>query len=213
MNITANGTTTEDVTNYASAQITVNVSGGGTPSQTQHTIYFEFEDETTETEYAYYDDAFISSAIRATTPTTRNNKTVTLAELDGVEWYSYDPSSSIPLNTQLIDFNSLTNGYTVGSDGSLESTEWFAVTDYTEIDPSMTFSYKGSIWHNLGFYDSSKAAISTTYIYSDATPDPDNDQVGVGTLTSAKIPANAKYVRISCVQGADADFVSLIRTA
>lgn len=211
ISISQNGTTTEDVTNYANAQITVNVSG--TPSATRHTLYFEFEDTTTETEYAYYDDSFISSAIRATIPTTRNNKTVTSAQLDGVEWYSYDPTSSIPLNTQLIDFNSLTNGYTVGSDGSLESTEWFAVTDYTEIDPSMTFSYKGATWFNLGFYDSSKAAISTIYINSDATPDPDNDQVGVGTLTPAKIPANAKYVRISCAQGADADFVSLIRTA
>lgn len=212
INITQNGTTTEDVTNYASAQITVNVSGE-TPSATRHTLYFEFEDETTETEYSYYDDAFISNAIRATTPTTRNNKTVTSAQLDGVEWYSYDPTSSIPLNTQLIDFNSITNGYTVAGDGSLAETEWFAVTDYTEIDPSMTFSYRGAIWFNLGFYDSSKAAISTIYIYSDATADPDNDQVGVGTLTPAKIPANAKYVRISCVQGANADYVSLIRTA
>ena len=35
INITSNGTTTEDVTNYANAQITVNVPGGGTNSWTK----------------------------------------------------------------------------------------------------------------------------------------------------------------------------------
>lgn len=213
INITQNGTTTEDVTNYASAQITVNVSGGGTPSATAHTIHFEFDGNYSPVNITFYaDSTFILDAIRATTPSTYDSKTVTLAQLDGVTWYSYDPSL-IPLNTQLIDFNSITNGYTVAGDGSLAETEWFAVTDYTEIDPSMTFSYRGAIWFNLGFYDSSKAAISTIYIYSDATADSDNDQVGVGTLTPAKIPANAKYVRIPCVQGAIANEVSLIRTA
>lgn len=210
LNISANGT--YDVTNYASA--VVSVSGGGTPSATAHTIHFEFDGNYSPVNITFYaDSTFILDAIRATTPSTYDSKTVTLAQLDNVTWYSYDPTSSIPLNTQLIDFNSITNGYTVAGDGSLAETEWFAVTDYTEIDPSMTFSYRGAIWFNLGFYDSSKAAISTIYIYSDATADPDNDQVGVGTLTPAKIPANAKYVRISCAQGANADYVSLIRTA
>lgn len=213
INITQNGTTTEDVTNYASAQITVNVSGGGTPSATRHTLYFEYEDESTETVYAYYDDALISSAITATTPTTHNNKTVTSAQLDGVEWYSYDPTSTIPLNTQLIDFRAFANGYMIGNDGELVEQEWYAVTDYTEIDHAMTFTYRGNIWGNLGFYDASKNNVSVIYIYNDATPDPDNDQVGVGTLTPAKIPASAKYVRITTAQGANDEYVSLIRTA
>ena len=111
INISQNGTTTEDVTNYASAQITVSVSGG-TPSQTQHSIYFEFEDNTNTTITAYWDGTFISDAIRATTPRTYNNKTVTLAQLDGTTWYSYDPST-IPLNTQLIDFTKVANGYII----------------------------------------------------------------------------------------------------
>ena len=87
INISQNGTTTEDVTNYASAQITVNVSGG-TPSATAHTIYFEFTDSTNTTITAYWDDSFISSAITATEPTTYGQKTVTLAQLDGVTWYT-----------------------------------------------------------------------------------------------------------------------------
>ena len=65
-------------------------SGGGTPSQTQHTIYFEFSDSTDTTITAYWDGTFISDAITATTPTTYGQKVVTLAQLDGVTWY---PSS------------------------------------------------------------------------------------------------------------------------
>ena len=63
-------------------------SGGGTPSQTQHTILFEFTDETSTSITAYYDSAFISDAITATTPTTYGSKTVDSASLDGVAWYT-----------------------------------------------------------------------------------------------------------------------------
>lgn len=73
---------------------TAGTGSGGTPSATAHTIYFEFSDDTNTTITAYYNDSFISSAITATTPTTYNNKTVTLAELDGVAWYEYDPSET-----------------------------------------------------------------------------------------------------------------------
>lgn len=66
--------------------------GGGTPSATAHTIYFEFSDGTDTTITAYYDSSFISDTIAATTPTTYGSKTVTLAQLDGVTWYSYDPT-------------------------------------------------------------------------------------------------------------------------
>lgn len=65
-----------------------NNGGGGTPSATAHAIYFEFSDNTNTTITAYYDDSFISSAITATTPTTYGQKTVTLAQLDGVTWYT-----------------------------------------------------------------------------------------------------------------------------
>lgn len=67
---------------------------GGTPSATAHTIYFEFADDTNATITAYYDSTFISNAITATEPTTYGGKTVTLAQLDGVTWYEYDPSET-----------------------------------------------------------------------------------------------------------------------
>ena len=61
---------------------------GGSPSATQHTILFEFEDTTTTSITAYYDSAFISDAITATTPTSYGGKTVQEASLDGVAWYT-----------------------------------------------------------------------------------------------------------------------------
>ena len=210
INISQNGTVTEDVTNYASAQITVNVSGGGTPSQTQHTIYFEFSDNTNTTITAYWDGTFISDAVRATTPTTYNNKTVTLAQLDGVTWYG---PAQIPLNTQLINYNSLTNNKSIDATGNLENNEWYSVSDYTEIDPTMTFTYRCNLWFYVGFYDATKSAISAMAVYGNATPDADNDQVGVGTLNSSNIPASAKYVRLTSVSHPDSTELSLIRTA
>ena len=74
---TANGTKTAGIAS----------GGGGTPSQTQHTIYFEFSDNTNSTITAYWDGIFISDAIRATIPTTYNSKTVDSASLDGTAWY------------------------------------------------------------------------------------------------------------------------------
>ena len=69
-------------------QATGTNSGGGTPSATSHTIYFEFTDETSATITAYYDNSFISDAITATTPTEYGGKTVDSASLDGVAWYT-----------------------------------------------------------------------------------------------------------------------------
>lgn len=89
--ISQNGTYNASTDGYDGfSSVTVNVSGGGTPSQTQHTIYFEFSDSTDTTITAYWDGTFISDAITATSPTTYGQKTVTLAQLDGVTWY---PSS------------------------------------------------------------------------------------------------------------------------
>lgn len=69
-------------------QVTGTGQGGGTPSATQHTILFEFEDETSTSITAYYDSTFISDAITATTPTEYGGKTVDSASLDGVAWYT-----------------------------------------------------------------------------------------------------------------------------
>lgn len=98
----ANGASMTEVANTYGTELVITSAQGSAPSATRHTLYFEFEDETTETEYAYYDDSFISSAITATTPTTRSNKTVTSAQLDGVEWYSYTPEPTPSGNWQTI---------------------------------------------------------------------------------------------------------------
>lgn len=86
------GASMTEVQNTYGTELVITSAPGSAPSATRHTLYFEYEDETTETVYAYYDDALIGSAITATTPTTHNNKTVTSAQLDGVEWYSYTPA-------------------------------------------------------------------------------------------------------------------------
>lgn len=71
----------------ASGEKIAGTSSGGSPSQTQHTILFEFEDTTSASITAYYDSAFISDAITATTPTEYGGKTVQEASLDGTTWY------------------------------------------------------------------------------------------------------------------------------
>lgn len=91
-----NGASMAEVSNTYGTEIIVSSAQGTTPSVTRHTLYFEYEDGTTETEYVYYDDTLVGTAITATTPTTRSNKTVTSAQLDGVEWYSYTPPTPEP---------------------------------------------------------------------------------------------------------------------
>lgn len=86
-----NGAAMTEVANAYGTGVVITSAQGAAPSATRHTLYFEYEDETTETVYAYYDDALIGPAITATTPTTHNSKAVTSAQLDGVEWYSYTP--------------------------------------------------------------------------------------------------------------------------
>lgn len=78
----------------------------GVITPTQHTIHLEFSDSTDTTITAYYDSTFISDVITATTPTTYGQKTVTLAQLDGVTWYEYDPSETWEtiLNTTTVNY-------------------------------------------------------------------------------------------------------------
>lgn len=91
-----NGASMAEVSNTYGTEIVVSSAQGTTPSVTRHTLYFEYEDGTTETEYVYYDDTLVGTAITTTTPTTRSSKTVTSAQLDGVEWYSYTPPTPTP---------------------------------------------------------------------------------------------------------------------
>lgn len=101
--VQSNGTTLIDITSttavesdvasgktffLANGALATGTGSGGTPSATQHTILFEFTDETDTTITAYYDNSFISDAIRATTPTEYSGKTVDSASLDGVAWYT-----------------------------------------------------------------------------------------------------------------------------
>ena len=194
----------------AQGQRTAGTGSGGSPSATQHAIYFEFSDSTNTTINAWYNDSFISNAITATTPTTYNNKTVTLAQLDGTTWYE---PQNIPLNTELIDFTKVVNGYVIdGTTGEELESQWSSCSDYTVIDPTMTFSYIGYRWYYIGFYDSSKTFISSIYM-ANASGTLSGDYLH-GTLSGSDIPSNAMYIRISTnPTNPSSSQLSLIRTA
>lgn len=194
---------------YTAAGVkTAGTASGGGPSATQHTIYFEFSDETDTTITAYYDSTFISDAITATTPTTYGGKTVTLAQLDNVTWYN---PADIPLNTQLIDYTKLSSNTSINSQGQAETTQWYYASDYTAVDSNMTFSYVASLWHYIGIYDENKNVIRVIYAYTDATPDQYDSNIGRGTLSGNEL-TGAKFVRISSSYD-DSTGLSLIRTA
>ena len=184
-------------------------TGQGGPSATRHTIHFEFIDETTQDVYLYYDSAFIAEAIRATAPSTYGGKQVSLAQLDGVTWYEPAP---IPLNVELIDFTKVTNGVFIGDDGLEHANEWMQTSDYTPIDPIMTFEYIGYMWYYMGIYDANKNVIDAVYLYADKDSEDQNGSAH-GTLTPAKMPPEAAYVRLSSVTGGDSRVLSLIRIA
>ena len=191
---------------------TAGTGSGGTPSATQHTIYFEFSDGTNTTITAYYDDSFISNAITATEPTTYGGKTVTLAQLDGVTWY--EVSSGIPLNTELVDYSAVTTNRNVDDDGTIITGEsWECVTDYIPIDPSMTFTFICRAWYNIGFYNSNKSPVRVVSSNDIAGSTVTNDYTH-GTLTPSVIPSSAAYVVLSGNSyGLNSNYLSLIRTA
>lgn len=196
---------------YLASGQKVEGTASGTPSATQHTIYFEFSDETSTTITAYYDSSFISDAIRATTPATYGGKTVTLAQLDGVTWY--EVSGDIPLNTELVDYSAVRAGYVVGSSGAIEAGEsWECVTDYIPIDPSMTFTFKMLDWYDFGLYDANKNVVQVLAAHDIA--DSTGNDVATGTLNSSIIPSTAKYVvLVGNPYNLSSNTLSLIRTA
>lgn len=218
----SNGTLTIDtVTNSAGYCFTQGItysyklegssSGGGTPSATVHMIYFEFSDDTNTT-LTYYDNegTFINSAITATIPTTYGNKTVTLAQLDGVTWY--EVSGDIPLNTELVDYNAVRTGYNVNDDGTIaEGESWECVTDYIPIDPSMTFTFVSKAWYGIGFYDASKTVVRG---YSANDIGTVSDDYVRGTITPSLMPSNAAYIVLTGnPYSLTSNNLSLIRTA
>ena len=185
-----------------------NSGGGGTPSATTHTIYFELSDGTDASIVAYYNDSFISNAITSTKPSTYNNKTVTLAQLDGVTWYE---PINIPIGVELVDYTKVTNNTAIDDDGNTFEQEWCYTSDYIAVDPSMTFTYTAYYWFYIGVYDDSHNVLKTIYVMNDATQDPDDGNIGHGTLSGNKL-TSASYVRL-CGPGADSESMSLIRTA
>ena len=194
----------------AQGQKTVGTASGGgiTPSATHHTIHLEFTDSTDTDVDVYYNDANFSALIATSRPSTYNNKTVVLAQLDNVTWYEV---ANIPIGVQLIDFNSVTNGYIVDSQGELVESTWSACSDYTQIDPSMTFSYIGYCWYNIVFFDENYDVVGTLYMYNDA--DSIDNDCAHGTLNSNKMPADAVYCRINTLINPSNTELSLIRTA
>jgi len=147
--------------------------------------------------------------ITSYTPVTYNNKTVTLAELDDVAWYE---PTTIPINTQLIDYTKVSSDTTIDAQGGATSQQWYYASDYTPVETGMNFSYRAGLWTYMAFYTEAKAAIATIYVYNYATADPDDSNTGYGNISGSNIPANAKYMRISGT-GADSDHMSLIRTS
>lgn len=189
-------------------QVTGTGTGSGTLPATQHTILFEFTDETTQPITGYWDSSFISDTIRATIPTTVNGKTVASAQFDGVTWYE---PADIPIGVQLINYNDVLTGYHVNADGSISSSDaWNCVTDYMEIDSSMTFTFACSQYADIGFYDKNKNTIRT--VTANDIKDSAEDYVAFGTLDSSIIPAGAAYI---VMQGNSYSIeeLSLIRTA
>ena len=81
---TCGGSVTQDQDGYI---VLPSTGGGGGGGATQHVIHLEFTDSTDTDINVYYDDSLISTMITAYTPETYGQKTVDVAELDGVEWY------------------------------------------------------------------------------------------------------------------------------
>lgn len=204
--VTGSGISITDVSNASGT--TAEITGGG--SATAHSIYLEFSDSTNTTIPVYYDDSYVGTIITSYAPDTYSSKQVVLAKLDGVTWYEY---SAIPIGVELIDYLAVTEDHAINSSGEVIAEQWYSVSDYTPIEPGMTFSYCGCRWYYLGFYDSSKEPISTIYIYNDTTESPYNSNIGDGTLSANEIPSNAAYVRITSINNVDAHRLSLIRTS
>lgn len=207
INITTNGT--HDVTNYASAVVSVPTSGGGGSSATQHTISFTLWDDTTATIPVYYDDSLLNTIITSFKPTMYNNKQVAQASLDNVIWFN---PVRIPLNTQLIDFTKVKEHYGLdGETGAEEEYEWSSATDYIRIDPNMTFSIINYRWFGLYFYDTNKTYINAMQPQSLPNATIDENDNAHGTLTALTMPSNAEYLRLVISLGADDTAASVIR--
>ena len=179
---------------------------------TQHTIHLEFSDSTETDIEVDYDNALIGTMITAYAPSggwTYNNKLVVEAQLDGVSWYEYSP---IPIGVELIDYTAVSSNTAIDSTGAAVTQDWYYASDYTPVDPSMTFSYTAGTWFYIGVYDSSYTCIRAIYVYTDGTVDPNDSNTSHGTLNGSKLTGEAAYVRL-CGTWYDDQYMSLVRTA
>ena len=176
---------------------------------TQHTIHLEFTDNTETDIYVYYDDTMLGTMITSYTPTTYGNKTVSLAQLDGVTWYE---PSVIPIGVQLIDYTECEYNKSINQSGAEITQEWYYLSDFTPVETTMSFSYRAGYWTYIGFYNESKTALATMTVYNYATQDPNDSNTGYGNITGSNLPAGTKYIRISGTSD-DSNHMSLIRTA
>ena len=120
------------------------------------------------------------------------------------------PSGDIPLNEQLIDYTATTNSVELDEYGqAVASDPWYYVSEYTAIDPAMTFTFKGAQWGILAVYDSSKTFVRS-FTMNDIA-DSSSNNVSTGTLSGSRI-SGAYFVRITS-QGNTSNTLSLIRTA
>ena len=176
---------------------------------TKHTIHLEFTDNTETDIDIYYDDSLLGTMITSYEPVTYGNKTVSLAQLDGVTWYE---PSVIPIGTQLIDYTKCSSNMAINSSGQAVAQDWYYASDYTAVETTMNFSYRAGVWFYMGFYNESKTCLGTIYVYNYATQDPNDSNTGYGNITGSNMPVGTKYIRLSGTQ-ANSDKMSLIRTA
>lgn len=204
-----NAFTISDVSNTSgtTAQITAGTGGGGA---TQHEIHLEFTDSTDTDIEVDYDDSYIATIITSYSPTTYGQKTVSLAQLDGVTWYEYTP---IPIGVQLVDYTTVSADTAINQSGAAYTEQWYYTSDYIPAEAGMGFSYRASYWHYIAFYNESKTCLGAFIPYQGGgTQDPNDTNTGYGLINAQNVPAGTKYIRL-CGTGADSDHMSLIRTA
>lgn len=159
------GSVTQDQDGY----IVLPSTGGGGGGATQHVIHLEFTDSTDTDINVYYDNSLISTMITAYTPETYGQKTVDVAELDGVEWYTR------PTETWETVYNN-TVGFYTDTDPTAYPYCW--ISDLADV-PILTGSqwrvtFDGVVYSLTGYPrpdDTSRGAIGNTLYLPSGTDD------------------------------------------
>ena len=199
--------------NFAFAIGTISTGGQGGGGELQsHSITFSLRDGSVANIDVNYDDPLISTMITSYIPEKYNNKNVLMGALDGVTWFDL---SAIPFDTELIDYTKAKEGTMVnassGQEYSDSSTTASCCSDFTPIDPSMTFTLMAYHWYRSVFYDENKQAIGNIYIHDTGTAPDGGGTFWTVTLDSSNIPANAAYIRVNTYLAPNAEHMSLIR--